>query len=139
MRFARLQAPAWLALVAMLLLAALPTAGRLFGDHQSSAALHAAMGHAPAPASVAPEAHAHHDHHDGHGGDADDTAPLPLPVDEPDCEYCPLYSGLLNSLAVPPLPTDHTPQVAWTVRALAVHHAAAPVPALGSQAPPSRS
>lgn len=137
MRPVRSRAFAWLALVAMLLLAAVPSLGRLAGGEPL-----------PARASVharhAMPAIAHGMHHAaeaqlGHRRDAphpDGKTPGKNGHAGHDCAYCPLLSGLNLTASVPWLLRAPLQRVPWTVRAAASRPLDAPVPALGGQGPP---
>ena len=133
---------AGLALVAMLLLALLPTAGRLAGvtehgavhvvaaaatvDHamhgmsmhgmHHPGAQHAAAGHSPAAPSQHPSAPRHED-----------------------CDYCPLVAGLAFlavPMALPPASLDATPALPAPAASL---RSALLVPGLGARGPPHRA
>jgi hypothetical protein len=132
---------AWVALVAMLSLALLPTLGRLGGTappHHGMAladahAMHARMPgmgmHMPAhgqehgasaPTHPAPGEHEGHDGHDGH-----------------DCSYCLLLSGLIGTAALQWQPPATLIATRLSTRAVANRVTHAPVPALGAQGPPA--
>ena len=135
---------ALLALVAMLLLALLPTIGRLGGG-----AIACASEGTPQTAST------HHDMsmHDMSGMTPDQhrahmammarmasraPAPKPAPAhDGHDCPYCPLLSGLVDAGGVPWSPAAPLALAPWAVRAVVQRAIDAPVPALGAQGPPS--
>ena len=127
---------AWLALVAMLALATLPTFGRLgtiardhgamvMADHgampPSMPGMAMPMQHgAQAGVEAAHGAPAGHDGHEGH-----------------DCAYCVLLSGLATAVVLHWMPpatrlADKPPARDFTNRRID-----APVPALGGQGPPS--
>lgn len=103
-----------LALLALLLLVSVPTASRL--EHT------AGHGHA----AVSAPGHGHHGHHGQHAATprADGRAPpRPAPGDA-DCDYCPLLSSLLASVALPfsphiaprlaaALPWPASPRLPW--------------------------
>ncbi|HET6435033.1 MAG TPA: hypothetical protein VFG18_04940 [Xanthomonadaceae bacterium] len=143
MRPVRSRAFAWLALVAMLLLAAVPSLGRLAGAQSPSAPGTVPWSHAMhATQAIAPAGHGMHHAaavQPGHRSDA-----LQSPGKAPsenghaghDCAYCPLLSGLNLTASVPWLPRARLPHAPWAVRAAANPPLAAPVPALGGQGPP---
>jgi hypothetical protein len=127
---------AWLALVAMLSLATLPTFGRLGTTARDQGAM-VMVDHATMPASMpgvamatrhggqaaVDAAHGDHTGHDGHEGH--------------DCAYCVLLSGLATAAVLDwTLPAtrlaDAPPAQDFTTRRID-----APVPALGGQGPPS--
>ncbi|HVI24594.1 MAG TPA: DUF2946 family protein [Xanthomonadaceae bacterium] len=143
MRPVRSRAFAWLALVAMLLLAAVPSLGRLAGAQSRSAP------------GIVPASHAMHAMpavaHSGHGmhhaaavQPSHRTDALHSPGKAPsenghaghDCAYCPLLSGLNAASSVPWLPRAPLQRAPWAVRVAANPPLAAPVPALGGQGPP---
>ena len=130
---------AWLALVAMLSLALLPTLGRLGGTapphHGSMAIADVGAMHAHMPgmdmwmvahgqelhgAGAAHPAPGEHEGHDGH-----------------DCTYCLLLSGLVATTALPWLPSATFVSTQLSTRAVANRASDAPVPALGAQGPPA--
>ena len=140
MRLVRSRAFAWLALVAMLMLVAVPSLGRLARGVPPPAP---AMAHATH--AMPAVAHAGHGMHHtaavqpGHHSDA------PHPRGETprenghaghDCAYCPLLAGLSLTATVPWLPRAPLERAPWSVRAAANPPLAAPVPALGGQGPP---
>jgi hypothetical protein len=146
MRPVRSRAFAWLALVAMLLLAAVPSLGRLAGAQSPSAPGTVPSSHAMhathAMPAIAPAGHGVHHAtavRPGHRADA------PRPGEKPpgenghaghDCAYCPLLSGLNLTASVPWLPRARLQHAPWAARAAANPPLAAPVPALGGQGPP---
>lgn len=142
----------WLALVATLLIVAMPTVGRQFGGGfllpgESSAAIRGAMHSGTTPAASmdgmdAVDRMLLAEHTRYMCGDPwEDNAPaedLPAPHEgHPghDCAYCPLASGLV-AYAVPRLDLRPAPLAPWSVRAAVSPPLPAPVPALGSRGPP---
>ena len=129
-----------LALLAMLLLAIVPTAGRIAGGGH---AMHAMPVATDAPAPVA-HGDAHHamGHHGAAAHHAAPAPPIPVPPvpaapHDGDCEYCPLLSGLV-AFALPPVALD---AIDATVLVPAPPRATAPrdllVPGLGARGPPT--
>jgi len=130
---------AWLALVAMLSLALLPTLGRLGGTTP------------PHPGMALADAHAMHAHMPGmdmhmaaHGHQVDGAArpahPSPGEHDGHeghDCTYCLLLSGLVGTTALQWLPSTTFIATQSTSPAVANRRTDAPVPALGAQGPPA--
>jgi hypothetical protein len=142
---------AWLALVAMLSLALLPTLGRLASGHQHARmamAHHAMASPMPAAVMVMPASHqmhhganaasdplasrnAHAEHagvehgneHEGHEGH--------------DCGYCLLLSGLVGAATLQWLPAASRIAGQPSMPAFTNRRIDAPVPALGGQGPPS--
>jgi hypothetical protein len=118
----------WLAVLASALLCLMPTASRVLhawapvapaghgmhvmpnGEVMSAAAM-AIRVHPGAPGE-----------HAGHGGG--------------DCEYCPLLAGLLASVGVPVVPMEVVAHATPTATHTTSATTPAPVPSLGSQAPP---
>lgn len=140
MRPVRSRAFAWLALVAMLLLAAVPSLGRLAGGAPRPAPAMAHETHA-----MPAVAHAGYDVHHAPASQPSHRTDAPHPGGRTpgenghaghDCAYCPLLSGLNATASVPWLPRVPLPHAPWAVRAAANPPLAAPVPALGGQGPP---
>ena len=130
---------AWLALVAMLSLALLPTLGRLGGiapSHHDMALADAGAMHAHMPGmdmhmavhgqelrgarTPTHPAPGEHEGHDGH-----------------DCTYCLLLSGLVGTAALQWRPPATVIATRLSTRAVANRVTDAPVPALGAQGPPA--
>lgn len=130
-----------LALVAMLLLALLPTLGRLAGTGAGCEAPVAARMD-PAPMHMAHMTPAQHRAHWAAMAAAHAAPGKPAPAPNRgghDCPYCPLLSGLAAADALPWQP--HAPPAIgpWSVRAIVARRLDAPVPALGAQGPPTRA
>ncbi|MGY3265753.1 hypothetical protein [Lysobacter sp. HA35] len=138
---------ALLALVAMLLLALLPTAGRLVGRAvacEEGGATQHAMSHdsamAEAMAHMTPEEHhAHMALMARMGSHHGVPSPKPAAHDGHDCPYCPLLSGLAGGGVLSWSPAVPVALAPWSVRAVVHRPVDAPVPALGAQGPPQRS
>lgn len=145
MPLARTRTVAALALVAMLLLACVPTLGRVFGAGIAPAVATAAAKpmsmSMPGMAGMSAAEHAAHmrrlaatradsgratdppaDPHRGHAGR--------------DCEYCPLLAGLSQVDGCAWLPPATQQLAPWIGRTVASPPVEAPVPKLGSQGPP---
>ncbi|HEX2596103.1 MAG TPA: DUF2946 family protein [Luteimonas sp.] len=133
----RRRAFAWLALVAMLSLALLPTLGRL----GAGVPVHAAMAMAgPMPAHVPGMAmdmamHGHASTH--HAEEAAHPQPVPGQHDGHDCTYCLLLSGLVGSAVLHWLPAASGAPTRVSSPVVSSRALDAPVPALGAQGPPS--
>ncbi|WP_166636837.1 DUF2946 family protein [Cognatilysobacter terrigena] len=137
---------ALLAVTAALLLALLPTIGRLgagtvaceSGMPASHAmpAMSMSMHHM---AGMTPEQHRAHMAMMARMASRD-AAPARVPTpahDSHDCPYCPLLSGLVGATTLPWSPSAPLALAPWSVRAVAQRATDAPVPALGGQGPPS--
>lgn len=116
-----------IALVAMLLLVALPTLGRLAGRAPVAMAMPmpASMAMPMPAAAVDAPAHCH------------EAPGAPRPAHGDDCDYCPLLAGLALPAVAAPLPMvapppRHVPPAA-TAAVLPVRHPAG----LGSRGPPA--
>ncbi|WP_407907945.1 DUF2946 family protein [Lysobacter claricitrinus] len=135
-----------LALVAVLLLALLPTIGRLGAgpvacadgeatpSHTMQQSMHGMSMHDMA--GMTPEQHRVH-----MAMMARMAARAPAPERAPshdshDCPYCPLLSGLTDASRVSWSPAAPLALAPWSVRAVVQRATAAPVPALGAQGPP---
>lgn len=142
---------AWLALVAMLSLAMLPTFGRLaIGQQHAGMAMAAHAMASPMAAAMAPATHhmhhgaiarpdspasrnahagiehpgvGHGDGHEGHDGH--------------DCSYCLLLSGLVGATTLQWMPPASRVAGPRSMPAFSNRRVDAPVPALGGQGPPS--
>jgi hypothetical protein len=121
-----------LSLLAILLLAIVPTAGRMAGG---SHAMHAASVMADPPASHGAH-HAMGHHGAGHHAPPAPPAQAPSAPPDGDCEYCPLLAGLV-AFALPPLALDaiDAPTRVPPVRAFAPRTLL--VPGLGARGPPT--
>lgn len=133
------------ALAATLLLALLPTIGRLGAGAIAcgeSAGPSTAPHHAMPGMSMRDMAGMTHEQHLAHMAMMAREA-MPAPAPEPasthdghDCPYCPLLSDLANLAAVPWSPATPLQLAPWSVRAIVHRAIGAPVPALGAQGPP---
>ena len=128
---------AWLALVAMLSLALLPTFGRLGAAMPAHAAMAMAEpmpAHIPGMAMDMPmHGHASRDHAE----QAAHPRPVPGEHDGHDCTYCLLLTGLVGGAVVQWLPSASGAPARVPARAIVSRVLSAPVPALGPQGPPS--
>lgn len=125
------------ALAAMLLLAAVPTLGRLAGTDAAGALAHAAAGHASAPAHAA--GHDTGAHHARSGDRAPARRPVPFPHHGGDCDYCPLLAALATPAPVA-LPPASGPVFRFAIAPPADPATRWRHPAgLGSRGPPSAS
>ena len=133
-----------LALAAMLLLALLPTTGRLAGVRMPTGCEEATS----APrldrgmpgtdmASMTPAQHRAHMAAMAGGAPRPALPSTPAGHDGHDCPYCPLLSGLHAAAALPWAPDAPPAMGPWAVRAVVARAGDAPVPALGSQGPPT--
>jgi hypothetical protein len=137
---------AWLALVAMLALALLPTLGRLGGtvpSHPGMAAAdaaHAMHAHMPGMHMPGMDMHMASQGQQLHGAG---TPAHPAPPDGHeghdghDCTYCLLLSGLVGTAALQWLPPATFVATRLSTGAVANRATDAPVPALGAQGPPA--
>src|SRR4051794_18663190 len=137
---------AWLAFLAMLSLALLPTLGRLGGTMPAHPGMatstsismgdrHATHAHMPGMAMET----AMHGHMHAEDDGARTAHPLPSPGehDGHDCTYCLLLSGLVATAALHWMPPATFAATHLQTLAVADRRIAAPVPALGAQGPPS--
>ena len=109
-----------IALWAVLALALVPTAGRLWSGTQGAGAPHASHG----------ERHRDtHAHTDAHAGSADVG-------DDDDCDYCALAAGLLPVAAATSSVPAHAPNQRHAFADAARRHAAASISGLGARGPP---
>ncbi|MGH8084569.1 MAG: DUF2946 family protein [Lysobacter sp.] len=130
---------ACLALVAMLLIVAMPTVGRQFGGGFVLPGEVRAAAHSPAMADMSGMSPAEHAlHMRDMAATGAEPADTPAPHDghaSHDCAYCPLLSGLI-AFTVPRLDLAPAPFAPWSVRAAATPPPVAPVPTLGARGPP---